>query len=172
VDELWDSMCHTAINLISNALNDVDNAEMLLKIKGVVALFIQTMDGWGYSVSLLDNFLLTLFEKYAELLKRRFSEDFQEIVSTDDYMPMPIANIDEYDKVVNVSWFTPDKPREELVYVSQTLDRHLLTVAASLAFSLSLKCTLSVVSISGISSINFTFSATTTFGIPQLSTPP
>lgn len=32
-------------------------------------------------------------------------------------MPMPISKIDEYDKVVNVSWFTPDKPREELVYV-------------------------------------------------------
>lgn len=44
VDELWDSMCHTAISLISKALNDVDNAEVLLKIKGVLALFIQTMD--------------------------------------------------------------------------------------------------------------------------------
>jgi hypothetical protein len=28
---------------------------------------------------MLDNFLLTLFDKYAELLKRRFSEDFQEV---------------------------------------------------------------------------------------------
>lgn len=80
-------------------------------------------------MSALDNFLLKLFEKYAELLKRRFSDDFQEvckaplskdqanscqIVSTDDYMPMPISNMDEYDKVVNVSWFTPDKTREEL----------------------------------------------------------
>ncbi|KAG0648560.1 Exocyst complex component sec15 [Hyphodiscus hymeniophilus] len=117
VDELWDSMCHTAISLISKALDTVDNAEVLLKIKGVIALFIQTMDGWGYSITALDNFLLKLFEKYAELLKRRFSDDFQEIVSTDDYMPMPISNLDEYDKVVNVSWFTPEKPREELTYV-------------------------------------------------------
>ena len=62
----------------------------------------------------LDAFLLKLFEKYAELLKRRFSDDFQEIVSTDDYMPMPINKLDEYDKVVNVSWYTPDKPREEI----------------------------------------------------------
>jgi hypothetical protein len=116
VDELWDSMCHTAIGLISEALDTVDNAEVLLKIKGVVALFIQTMDSWGYSVSALDTFLLTLFEKYAELLKRRFSDDFQEIVSTDDYMPMPISNLDEYDKVVNVSWFTPEKPRDELTF--------------------------------------------------------
>lgn len=88
-------MCQAAINLISKALNDVDNAEVLLKIKGAVALFIQTLDAsqpilspivyantwqsWGYSVTTLDNFLLTLFEKYAELLKRRFSDDFQEV---------------------------------------------------------------------------------------------
>ena len=44
MDELWDSMCQTAITLISKALTQVDNAEMLLKIKGVIALFIQTMD--------------------------------------------------------------------------------------------------------------------------------
>lgn len=35
-------------------------------------------------------------------------------------MPMPISNLDEYDKVVNVSWFTPDKPRDELSYVILT----------------------------------------------------
>ncbi|KAG9231639.1 exocyst complex subunit Sec15-like-domain-containing protein [Amylocarpus encephaloides] len=116
VDELWDSMCSASIKLITKALDKVDNAEQLLKTKGVIALFIQTMDGWGYSVAALDNFLLKLFEKYAELLKKRFSDDFQEIVSSDDYMPMPISNIDEYDKVINVSWFTPDKPREDLTF--------------------------------------------------------
>lgn len=30
---------------------------------------------------MLDTFLLALFSKYAELLKRRFSEDFQEVCS-------------------------------------------------------------------------------------------
>lgn len=44
VDELWDSMCQTAIMLISKALHEVTNAEDLLKIKGVIALFIQTME--------------------------------------------------------------------------------------------------------------------------------
>ena len=114
VDELWESICQSAISLISKALPEVNNAEMLLKIKGVIALFIQTMESWGYPVRSLDAFLLILFRKYAELLKRRFSDDFQEIVMTDDYMPMPINNGDEYDKVVNVSWYTPEKPREEI----------------------------------------------------------
>ena len=114
LEELWDSMCQTLIGLITEALHEVNNAELLLKIKGVIALFIQTMESWGYSVRALDAFLLKFFERYAELLKTRFSEDFQEIVLTDDYMPMPINNLEEYDKVVNVGWYTPDKTREEL----------------------------------------------------------
>lgn len=37
-------MCQTAISLIAKALPEVSNAEIVLKIKGVIALFIQTMD--------------------------------------------------------------------------------------------------------------------------------
>ncbi|KAG9755620.1 exocyst complex subunit Sec15-like protein, partial [Aureobasidium melanogenum] len=113
VEELWDSMCQSAITLVSKALPTIDNDERLLKIKGVIALFVQTMGSWGYSVDSLDRLLLKIFDKYAHLLKQRFSEDFQEIVSTDDYMPMPINNPDEYDKVINVSWYTPEKDREQ-----------------------------------------------------------
>lgn len=116
VEELWDSMCATAISLTSKALVDIQNAEVLVQIKGAFALFIQTMEGWGYSVTRVDDYLVTLFDKYAELLKRRFSEDFQEIVSTDDYMPMAINTREEYEKVANVSWFTQDQPIEELSF--------------------------------------------------------
>ncbi|KAF2484656.1 exocyst complex subunit Sec15-like-domain-containing protein [Neohortaea acidophila] len=113
VDELWESMCQSAISLISVALDKVENDEKLLKVKGVIALFIQTMDSWGYSVNSLDGLLLTLFEKYAGLLKKRFSDDFQEILTTDDYMPMPINDAEEYTKVVNVSWYTPPEGQED-----------------------------------------------------------
>ncbi|KAH0597038.1 hypothetical protein MHUMG1_05347 [Metarhizium humberi] len=122
VEELWESMCGAAISLTSRALNDVGNAEVLLKIKGFIALFVQTMEGWGYSISTLDTFLLTLFDKYAELLKHRFSEDFQEIVSTDDYMPMAINSREEYEKVINVSWFMQSQAIDD---VTQSLDELL-----------------------------------------------
>lgn len=36
-------MCQTAITLISKALVVVDSTDLLLKIKGIIALFIQTM---------------------------------------------------------------------------------------------------------------------------------
>ncbi|KAF2868299.1 exocyst complex subunit Sec15-like-domain-containing protein [Massariosphaeria phaeospora] len=116
VDELWDSMCQSAITLITNSLPAVESDELLLRVKGRIALFMLTMEKWGYSVSAMNSLLLTLFEKYAELLKHRFSEDFSEIVSTDDYMPMPINKVEEFDKVVSVSWYTPDTPREELTF--------------------------------------------------------
>ncbi|PYH48300.1 putative exocyst complex component Sec15 [Aspergillus saccharolyticus JOP 1030-1] len=116
VDELWDSMCQGAVNLIQRALREVDNAESLLKIKNLIALFMQTMNTWGFPVGVFDTFLLTLFRKYADLLKKRFSDDFQEIVSTDDYMPMPIQTFEEYEKVLNVSWYNPETPREEQVF--------------------------------------------------------
>ncbi|KAJ6782893.1 hypothetical protein PWT90_04882 [Aphanocladium album] len=116
VEELWESMCSTAINITSKSLNDVTNAEVLLKIKGIVALFIQTMEGYGYPVSSFETFMLTLFDKYAELLRRRFSEDFQEIVSTDDYMPMAINSQEDFDKVLNVSWYTPEQDVEKITF--------------------------------------------------------
>jgi exocyst complex component 6 len=113
VDELWDSMCQSAITLITSSLDKVENDEKMLKIKGVIALFIQTMDSWSYPVDSLDGLLLTLFDKYSGLLRKRFSDDFSEIVSTDDYMPMPINNSEEYSKVVNVSWYTPPDGQED-----------------------------------------------------------
>ena len=69
----------------------------------------------------MNDLLLTLFSKYSELLKQRFSEDFLEIVQTDDYMPMPINNMEEFDKVDTVSWYTPEKSREELTYDPNSL---------------------------------------------------
>ncbi len=116
VEELWDSLCQTAISLMSKALSAVDNAEHLLNIKKLVSLFIQTMHSFNFNTAAISNFVLVLFDKYAELLKQRFSEDFIEIVSTDDYMPMPIQNAEEFEKVVNVSWYTPDRPAHEMTF--------------------------------------------------------
>lgn len=39
-------------------------------------------------------------------------------------MPMPIQSVEEYDKVINVSWYSPDSPREEQVYVPCMLHPH------------------------------------------------
>ncbi|KAK5374824.1 Rab GTPase-binding exocyst subunit S15 [Exophiala xenobiotica] len=116
VEELWDSLCQKGISVMSKALSAIDNAEHLLKIKNLISLFIQTMNTFNFNTSAVSNFVLILFDKYSELLKQRFSEDFIEIVGTDDYMPMPIQNAEEFEKVVNVSWYTPDRPVHEMTF--------------------------------------------------------
>lgn len=72
-------MCQATIRTVSRSLDGIDNAELLRKIKEDIALFIETMEGWGYSASLMRNFQLVLFHKYAELLQRSSAKEFQEV---------------------------------------------------------------------------------------------
>jgi exocyst complex component 6 len=58
-------------------------------------------------VSKLNALLLTLFERYAQLLRFRFSEDFQQAVKETDHQPMVVNNSDELRKVLNVCWLRP-----------------------------------------------------------------
>jgi len=70
---------------------------------------------------MVNNFQLVLFYKYAELLKRRFGENFQLIVSTDDYMPMPVPNREQYEQVLDATWFVDERPPEEIRYASTSV---------------------------------------------------
>lgn len=45
----------------------------------VATVKLTRQQSWGYAVDSLDKLLLTIFDKYAQLLKQRFSEDFQEV---------------------------------------------------------------------------------------------
>ena len=46
-------------------------------------------------------------------------------------MPMPINNPDEYDKVINVSWYTPEKDREQQKYVNKAEIYRIFTDSGS-----------------------------------------
>lgn len=83
---------------------------------------------------------------------------------------MPIHKADEYDKVVNVSWYTPEKAREELQYsdTAQKTCLRLLIVAAFPVFYPFLKCIPYAVLTYGISLINSTSSLTTISSTPRL----
>jgi hypothetical protein len=67
-------MCHTAVGLISDALHEVDNAESLLKIKNLVALFMQAMD-----VCSPDLFILTNLEAHITHRRGIFPSEFSTI---------------------------------------------------------------------------------------------
>ena len=69
-------------------------------------------------------------------------------------MPMPIQTSEEYEKVINVSWYHPGKTHEEQVYVWYSLSHYsflwLIFNSVSHAFFPSLECIRCAALISGI----------------------
>lgn len=106
--------------------------------------------GYGYSVNQLNSLLLTLFERYSELLQRKFSGDFEQIVLDDDHQSMVVNDGEEFEKVVSVSWLpsTGEWSANELkLYVLPFSPTPLTDIGlASLSLSLSRRRTPSAAS--------------------------
>ncbi|GAA5858297.1 hypothetical protein JCM8547_004638 [Rhodosporidiobolus lusitaniae] len=104
VEDLWDGMCERVVRIVDEGLAGCEDPEVFLGTKFKVLTFVQTLEGYGYSVNQLNTLLLTLFERYSQLLQRKFSGDFEQIVLDDDHQPMVVNDAEEFEKVVSVSW--------------------------------------------------------------------
>ncbi|WVQ99360.1 hypothetical protein IAU59_006493 [Kwoniella sp. CBS 9459] len=104
VDELWDEMCKRIVDVVGQGLKGCGEPEVFLESKTNVLLFVQTLEGYGYNITELNGLLITLFERYSELLLRKFSADFDQIVSEDDNQPMMVNDQEEFDQVAGVCW--------------------------------------------------------------------
>ncbi|BGP28404.1 Rab GTPase-binding exocyst subunit S15 [Rhodotorula toruloides] len=104
VEDLWNEMCERVVKIVDEGLAGCEEAEVFLGTKFKILTFVQTLEGYGYSVSHLNSLLLTLFERYSQLLQRTFSADFEKIVVDDDHQPMVINDEEEFGKVVSVTW--------------------------------------------------------------------
>lgn len=90
-------MCERVVKIVDEGLAGCEEAEVFLGTKFKVLTFVQTLEvrddalakvdatdwpapqGYGYSVSHLNSLLLTLFERYSQLLQRTFSADFEKV---------------------------------------------------------------------------------------------
>ncbi|GAA5987052.1 hypothetical protein JCM11641_007822 [Rhodosporidiobolus odoratus] len=104
VEDLWDEMCERVVRIVDEGLGGEEDPQVFLGTKFKVLTFVQTLEGYGYSVNQLNNLLLTLFERYSQLLQRKFSGDFEQIVLDDDHQPMMVHDAEEFEKVISVSW--------------------------------------------------------------------
>ncbi|GAA5885896.1 hypothetical protein JCM3774_002257, partial [Rhodotorula dairenensis] len=107
VEALWDEMCDRVVSIVDRGLAECQEADVFLGTKFKILTFVQTLEGYGYSVNQLNSLLLTLFERYSQLLQRTFSADFEKIVVDDDHQTMVVNDADEFDKVVSVTWLPP-----------------------------------------------------------------
>ncbi|KIR67312.1 hypothetical protein I314_02530 [Cryptococcus bacillisporus CA1873] len=104
VDELWDEMCRRIVEVMGQGLKGCSEPEVFLSSKTEVLLFVQTLEAYGYNIAELNGLLITLFERYSELLVRKFSADFDQIVSDDDNQPMMVNDHGEFEQVAGVCW--------------------------------------------------------------------
>ncbi|GAA6018183.1 hypothetical protein JCM11491_005623 [Sporobolomyces phaffii] len=122
VESLWDGMCERVVEIVDKGLEGQEDPEVFLGTKFRVLTFVQTLEGYGYSTSALHALLLTLFSRYSQLLQRKFSGDFEQIVLEDDHQPMVVNDRQEFEKVCQVSWLPtggeeqafPEWSKEEL----------------------------------------------------------
>ncbi|KAL7412016.1 putative exocyst complex subunit Sec15 [Mrakia frigida] len=104
VDDLWEDMCRKIVEIVGGGLEGCEDLEVFLGVKAQVLMFIQTLEGYSYSVDQLNTLLLTLFERYSKLLERKFATAFDEIVTGDDHQPMQVEDAEEFDRIISVCW--------------------------------------------------------------------
>ncbi|CBQ69901.1 related to secretory pathway protein (exocyst complex protein Sec15) [Sporisorium reilianum SRZ2] len=107
VDDLWDTMCTRVVDIVSLALRDCNDTKVYVSAKASVQTFIQTLEGYSFPVAKLNALLFTLFERYAHLLRDRFSSDFQQAMRETQHQPMVVSNAEELQKVLSVCWLKP-----------------------------------------------------------------
>lgn len=83
--------------------------------------------GHGYSVTELNGLLITLFERYSDLLRTNFSNDFDHIVQDDDNQPMMANDQDEFEQVCGVCWLaTGEAESLAMCVTTSSLDAELM----------------------------------------------
>ncbi|KAJ9475573.1 Exocyst complex component SEC15 [Pseudozyma hubeiensis] len=107
VDDLWDTMCSRVVDIVSLALRDCKDTKIYVSAKASIQVFIQTLEGYSFPVAKLNALLLTLFERYAQLLRDRFSQDFQQAMKETQHEPMIVTSPEELSKVLSVCWLKP-----------------------------------------------------------------
>ncbi|KAI8367558.1 exocyst complex subunit Sec15-like-domain-containing protein [Radiomyces spectabilis] len=109
VDGLWEMVTSKVILVVSESLKGCSDPELFLKIKFSLLLFIQTLEGFDYSVKPLQETLLALFQRYSELLINQYSQVFEKIVEDDECMPMTVSSEEELNEVMQYTRYRPDR---------------------------------------------------------------
>ncbi|KAJ3216527.1 hypothetical protein HDU67_009312 [Dinochytrium kinnereticum] len=109
VESLWDTITDKLNSVITIGLEDCQASNLYLSIKILVVAFIKTMESYGYPVNNLMTLMLSLFDRYTELMKFHCSEKILEIVEEDEYAPMIVESADEYEEIMKAFRLREDK---------------------------------------------------------------
>ncbi|XP_063963586.1 exocyst complex component 6B-like isoform X11 [Lytechinus pictus] len=109
LDDLW----NTALSKIGSTLRNnsayCTDATLLLRIKNLVVLFVQTVNSYGFNTTPLTEFLLDLKDQYNEILMKKWVQVFSDIFDEDNYTAMAVNSETEYLDLIRSFPFRDEK---------------------------------------------------------------
>ncbi|ELT98261.1 hypothetical protein CAPTEDRAFT_168993 [Capitella teleta] len=99
IDELWDMALLKVVAVLRTHIGFCTDATLMLQIKNLIMLFSLTLRGYGFTVSQLYDLLLEIRDQYSEILMKKWVEVFNGIFQMDNYTPICVNTIEEYEAV-------------------------------------------------------------------------
>ncbi|XP_018585814.2 exocyst complex component 6B isoform X2 [Scleropages formosus] len=115
VEELWELALSKTIAALRTHSSYCTDPDLVLDLKNLIVLFADTLQGYGFLVNQLFDMLLEMREQYGEILLKKWSGTFRQILDQDNYSPIPVSMEEEYRCIVGQFPFQ-DPELEKLPY--------------------------------------------------------
>jgi len=111
LEEVWGGATAKIVATLRTHSAYCTDAGLMLKIKNLIMLFASTLKTYGYNVDRLYELLQELRDHYNEVLMQRWVAQFRDIFEADNYHPIQVTSITEYQDITNS--FPYDSPSLE-----------------------------------------------------------
>ncbi|XP_043919906.1 exocyst complex component 6B isoform X2 [Protopterus annectens] len=96
IDELWELALSKTIAALRTHSSYCTDPELALDLKNLIVLFADTLQGYGFPVNQLFDMLLEIRDQYSEILLKKWSGTFRQILESDNYSPMSVFDEETY----------------------------------------------------------------------------
>ncbi|XP_068152468.1 LOW QUALITY PROTEIN: exocyst complex component 6 [Drosophila tropicalis] len=100
LEDLWSTSLTKFVNEISMSSSSCTDPNILLRIKNLIMLSINTFKCYGYTVNILWELLHNMRDHYNEVLLQRWVHVFRDILDKEQFLPMIVENAEEYESII------------------------------------------------------------------------
>lgn len=101
LDQLWDKTLRSMLKSLRSHVSLCEDEELMLRIKRSIILLSYTIRSHGFNVEPLIKLLCEVRDRYNEILMKRWSIVFKNILESDNYHPIQVNSIEEYNQVLS-----------------------------------------------------------------------
>lgn len=101
LEQLWENALQSLLASLRTNCSYCTDESLMLKIKKSIMLFSYTLRSHGFNVTPLLNLLLEVRDQYNEILMKRWVLIFRSIFEADNYHPIQVNSLTEYNDVIS-----------------------------------------------------------------------